>query len=108
MSPIHPLEIETPIDELKEVINGQDKPRDAYKKIAKVIRELGTNIPPPVNAYVVISDSLMCFGTSINPHFGNVQETAIMVPMEEISVDKKKRHIDTFLRDVNERTSIQR
>lgn len=102
MTPLYPVDMETPREELEEIING-DQPKAVYKKLSKAIRDLGTTIPPLINAYIGLSDSLMVFGTSLNPFFGNVEETALMVPMEAISSEKQKRHIDTFLRDVSKR-----
>lgn len=104
VQPIYPIEIEMPISELQSVIIGKDAKED-YKQMSKVIRNMGTVIPPLVNAYISLSSSLMYFGTSVNPHFGNVEETAIMVPMEEISADKRRRHIESFIRDASSKIS---
>lgn len=98
--PLYPIEIEMPLAEMQSVILGKD-PKDDYKQLSKVIRNMGTVIPPLVNAYIGLSNSLMYFGTSVNPHFGDVEETAIMVPMEDISADKRRRHIESFIRDAS-------
>lgn len=100
MSPLYPIEIETPLAELTEVVQGEDA-KEVYQKLSKAVRDMGTTIPPLVNAYVGLSDALMVFGTSLNPFFGNVEETAIMLPIEAISNSKVKRHINTFLRDAS-------
>lgn len=91
---------ETPLVELKSVIRGENAKED-YKAMGKAVRELGTNIPPLVNAYLGLTYSLMYFGVSNNPYFGDVLELSIMVPMEEITIDKKKRHVESFLRDAS-------
>lgn len=104
MHPIHPISIEVPISELRAVIKG-DNPKADYKNLSKTIRDMGTTIPPLVNSYLGLSSSLMYFGTSVNPHFGNVEETAIMIPMEEISDDKIRRHVESFIRDASKRIS---
>jgi hypothetical protein len=36
------------------------------------------------------------FGTSLNDHFGEVEETGIMVTISEIYPTKKERHITTY------------
>ena len=36
------------------------------------------------------------FGTAINQGFGNVEETGILVTVNDIFPEKKSRHIDTF------------
>lgn len=99
-----PIPYQTPIPELTEVIKGEGAKAD-YKAMNKAIREMGITIPPLVNAYIGLTDSLIVFGTSYNPFFGDALEACIMVPMEEITPDKKKRHIDSFLRDAPKRFS---
>ena len=37
------------------------------------------------------------FGTAINYGFGDVEETGILIAVDEILEDKRKRHIDTFI-----------
>lgn len=98
MRPIYPVPYETPEEELAKVILGKDAKED-YKALNKAVRDLGVNIPPLVNAYISLSPSLMIFGTSRNAEFSGVEETSIMIPMEEISEDKKRRHLESFLRD---------
>jgi hypothetical protein len=37
------------------------------------------------------------FGTTINHEFGEVEETGILIAIDEILEEKKKRHIESFL-----------
>ena len=39
------------------------------------------------------------FGTAINHEFGEVEETGILIKINEILEEKKKRHIETFLKE---------
>ena len=39
------------------------------------------------------------FGTAINHEFGDVEETGILIAINEILEDKKKRHIETYLKE---------
>ena len=44
----------------------------------------------------------MCtFGTALNREFGNVEETGILIALNEILEEKKKRHIESFLKDAH-------
>lgn len=70
--------------------------REDYKKLNHHVREYGINIPPLVNAYMTLSPTMRYFGTAINPEFGDVEESAILVTVDEITEDKKRRHIDTY------------
>lgn len=86
------LHIKTPkiIMELRLIgLNYQNN----YRILSKYIREHGAKIPPLINAYMNISPTMKTFGTAINDHFGNVEETAILVTIEDIYPDKIERHL---------------
>lgn len=68
-----------------------------YKILSKKIRELGENIPPLFNAYMNLSPSMRHFGTAINERFGNVEETGILITVEDIYESKKKRHRISYI-----------
>jgi hypothetical protein len=36
------------------------------------------------------------FGTAINDEFGDVEETGILIAVDEIREEKRRRHIETF------------
>ena len=48
-----------------------------------------------------LSPKMRTFGTAINQEFGEVEETGILIAIDEILADKKKRHMETFLKDNN-------
>ena len=59
---------------------------------------MGYNIPPLVNAYMGLSPTMKLFGTAINNGFGDVEETGILIAVDEILEEKRVRHIDSFIR----------
>ena len=61
------------------------------------IRKLGYNIPPLVNAYMSLSPTMRMFGTAINYGFGDVEETGILIAVDEILAEKRIRHIQSFI-----------
>ena len=61
------------------------------------MRSLGYNIPPLVNAYMGLSPTMRMFGTAINHEFGQVEETGILIAVDEILEDKYVRHIQSFV-----------
>ena len=67
-----------------------------YRILNKAVRDRGLNIPPLVNAYMGLSPTMKLFGTAINDGFGNVEETGILIAVDEILQEKRMRHIDTF------------
>ena len=46
-----------------------------------------------------LSPTMKLFGTAINYGFGDVEETGILIAVDEILEDKRKRHIDSFIRE---------
>ncbi len=62
------------------------------------VRELGENIPPLFNSYMNTSPTMKTFPTCINTHFGDVEETGIMVTIKDIYESKKDRHVSSFLK----------
>ena len=57
---------------------------------------MGINIPPLFNAYISLSPDLIKLGTAINEEFGDVEETGILINIDQILEEKKHRHISTF------------
>ena len=96
--PMKPLQIETDATELAALFCGNDFKED-YKILNGEIRKLGYNIPPLVNAYMGLSPTMKLFGTAINYGFGDVEETGILIAIDEIFEEKRKRHIDSFIHE---------
>lgn len=93
--PIHPLQLETDTEELGKLFVYEDFKED-YKILNSEVRKLGYNIPPLVNAYMGLSPTMKMFGTAINDEFGDVEETGILIAVDEIREEKRRRHIETF------------
>ena len=95
--PVKPLELETDKKELEELFCGNNLKED-YLILNREIRKMGYNIPPLVNAYMGLSPTMKLFGTAINYGFGDVEETGILIAVDEILEEKRKRHIDSFIK----------
>ena len=70
-----------------------DNYREDYKTLVKLVRERGDAVPPLVNAYMNLSSTLRSFGTALNPGFGKVEETGILVTIADIYEEKVNRHM---------------
>ena len=103
--PMKPLKIETDEQELQQLFNGKDFNED-YRILNREVRALGYNIPPLVNAYMNLSPTMKLFGTAINYGFGDVEETGILIAMEEVFEQKRVRHIDSFIKQHPEALKI--
>jgi hypothetical protein len=94
--PMKPLKIEADPKEL-EALFCKDDFREDYKILNREVRKMGYNIPPLVNAYMNLSPTMKLFGTAINYGFGDVEETGILIAVDEILEEKRVRHIDSFI-----------
>ena len=103
--PMKPLIIETSEAELNKLFCGGSFKED-YRILNHEIRALGYNIPPLVNAYMSLSPTMRLFGTAINYGFGDVEETGILIAIDEILEEKKVRHIDSFIAEHPEAMKI--
>ena len=103
--PTKPLKIETDEEELRQLF-CEDSFRDDYKILNREIRKMGYNIPPLVNAYMSLSPTMKMFGTAINYGFGDVEETGILIAVDEILEEKRIRHIDSFIKENPEALKI--
>lgn len=97
ITPIRPLEIETDEKLLEQLFSG-DTFKDDYKILKAEISKLGYSIPPLVNAYMGLSPTMRMFGTAINYGFGDVEETGILIAINEILEEKRIRHIESFVK----------
>ena len=43
-----------------------------------------------------LSSSMKSFGTVLNSNFGDVEETGILISIDDIYTQKKDRHINTY------------
>lgn len=96
--PKDPLHIDTPVDKLRDLFVHDDFKSD-YRILNTEVRKLGFNIPPLVNAYMSLSPTMRVFGTAINHDFGEVEETGILIAVDEILEQKRMRHIDTYVKE---------
>ncbi len=103
--PMHPLKIETDEAELEKIF-CKDSFKDDYKILNSEIRKMGFNIPPLVNAYMSLSPTMKMFGTAINYGFGDVEETGILIAVDEILMEKRVRHIDSYIKSHPEALKI--
>lgn len=95
VTPLDPLPSNADSDDVRAVFSGSTF-RDDYKILNSLIRGMGKNIPPLINAYMSLSPTMKMFGTAINHEFGDVEETAIFLKISEIVEEKKRRHIMSF------------
>lgn len=67
---------------------------DDYKILFQEVKKLGEMIPPLFSAYMKLTDTMVTFGTSANDTFGEVEETGILVTVDDINPARKERHFE--------------
>ena len=103
--PMKPLVIESDPNDLEKLFSEESFKED-YRILNREIRKLGYNIPPLVNAYMGLSPTMKLFGTAINYGFGDVEETGILIAVDEILEQKRVRHIDSYIKEHPEALKI--
>lgn len=98
ITPMKPLELEADESELAKLFD-KDAFKEDYKVLNTEVRKLGYNIPPLVNAYMGLSPTMKMFGTAINYGFGDVEETGILIAVDEILEEKRIRHIESYIKE---------
>jgi hypothetical protein len=96
------LETHMDLHGLSKIFTGCDF-KENYKILNTHVRNLSLNIPPLVNAYMNLSPTMRVFGTCVHDEFGSVEETGIMINVDEIFGEKRDRHIETYIEDLKVR-----
>lgn len=94
--PINPVKIEHDISWFIEKIKGLSY-KEAHLELTHEVKQRGERIPPLFNNYMNLSSTMKTFGTAINPGFGGVEETGVMVTIADIYPSKKDRYIQPYI-----------
>lgn len=84
--------------ELMNLIVNSDDLIEDYKLLRAATRMRGVNVPPNMTAYISITSHMLMFGTAVNRLMHKIEDTAVLIPFDEIYHDKKSRHIGAYLR----------
>lgn len=95
VTPINALGITNDVESFLKELNGLTY-KEGHKLLGGKLKELEERIPPLINSYMNLSDTMKTFGTASNPDFGDVEETGILVTIADMHKSKTERHIDTF------------
>ena len=98
MTPFKLMPINTSEEKLAALFKDLDY-KEAFKVLNTNVRALGENIPPLVNIYMNLSPTMKTFGTALNKSFGEVEETGILVTIDDIYPAKKERHINSYIKN---------
>ena len=94
VTPITPLNTGDMEETAKFFVRNNFK--EDYLRLNNYIRSKNINIPPLISAYISLSPTMRMLGTAINHEFGDVEESGILIKIDEITDAKKDRHINTY------------
>ncbi len=98
VEPVNPLQLETDENELAEIFCKETFKED-YRILKQEVHKFGLAIPPMVNAYMGLSPTMKIFGTAVNYDFGNVEETGLLIAVDELQDSTRMRYIESFIRE---------
>lgn len=96
--PVEPLQLETAEEELAAIFKEETFKED-YRVLKQEVRKFGLTIPPMVNAYMGLSPTMKIFGTAVNHDFGEVEETGLLITVDEMQDSTRMRYIESFIRE---------
>lgn len=91
MSAKEPLKFDLENPYHKELFSGDDY-RENFKSLLNYVREFGETVPPLFTAYMSLSSSMLTFDTFLNTDFGEVEETGILITINDIYSDRYDRY----------------
>ncbi len=90
--PVSPLVCDINNPYFRELFNNLDY-KEGYKVLQKEIKRFGEHIPPLINSYMNLSPTMKMFGTAINCDFGGVEESGILININDIYPEKIERYV---------------
>lgn len=89
------LRLAASLDEQAGLFEGLTA-KEGYERLLPFLSECGEKFPPLIKSYMSLSETMRVFGTAINPGFGAVEETGILVTIADILPEKIERYVHSF------------
>ena len=67
--------------------------KEAYKLLSRFVKAREETVPPLINQYMSLSNTMKMFGTCVNQDFGDVEESGILVTIADVYPEKSERHL---------------
>lgn len=102
LEPLYPVEMCIDVAQMERLFAGNSY-MDDYRILVNELRKRDEFIPPMINSYMSLSPSMKVFSTVLNPDFGEVEETGILIRIKDIYPEKVERHTRGLLNRIRER-----
>jgi hypothetical protein len=99
LEPVNPVKLDIDPAKMEAIFNGGSYAED-LKILYRQVKSHDENVPPLINSYMNLSPTMKVFGTVTNPDFGSVEETGLLITIDDIHPDKTKRHLDGNIPDI--------
>ena len=106
--PYHPIDISLEGQEMADDLFEGTNATENFHILMKAVRARGTTIPPMFSAYLNLTPSLRFFGNAVNDELSNVYETGIMVDIDDVYEDKRRRYIGAYIDYISSYISARR
>lgn len=90
--PKHPIYTSVSQHEINSLTEGMNF-KDGFKVLQKYCRDHDENVPPLISNYMQLSPTMKSFGTTKNQDFGDVEETGILIALNDVYPEKSERHL---------------
>lgn len=97
VTPLVPVKVSEENQKYAEKLFVEGNDESDYKALQKSVRKEGYTIPPLFNAYIGLTKTMRIFGTMVDPDFGDVYETGIMLTMGDLTESKRTRYITPYI-----------
>ena len=92
VTPKHPLVYNQNNAKFIRMIKGLEY-KEAYKLLSRFVKAREETVPPLINQYMSLSNTMKMFGTCVNEDFGDVEESGILVTIADVYPEKSERHL---------------
>jgi hypothetical protein len=99
LDPINPVDLDIDYERMAAIFDGGSYAED-LKILYRQVKIYKENVPPLINSYMNLSPTMKVFGTVTNPDFGEVEETGLLITIDDIHPDKTRRHLDGNFTDI--------
>ncbi|MCQ2059481.1 MAG: GNAT family N-acetyltransferase [Bacteroidaceae bacterium] len=96
--PTDPLEYQTDKETLATLVSGNNFKED-YLFVKNYMRHAGFCIPPLINSYILLANSMKIFGSAVCSDSTKEEDTAMLMSIDQMNPDKLMRHVLTFSRE---------
>lgn len=93
--PYERVSIESDYNELVQLFTGRNYKED-YQILLHAVRERGCTVPPLINAYMNLTPTMRSFGTCPNHHLVGTTDTGILITLNDLFPEKRRRYIDSY------------